>query len=263
MHCRQVGGSFPADPVVSRRFVIAAAAAAASTGCKAGSDLASGESGRIVTVSDGDVLTLEGGLRVRLSEIEAPWLGASAAPFAPEAREMLVAAALGQSGRLYYGGLSRDRYDRAIAHVIVQSRLGTDLWLNGYMARQGGGRVRSWPDNARRVRQLYALEDEARKQRRGLWGFDEYRVRSLDDLEGADGFTLVQGPLASIGEGLGQSSAILGREGIALAPASSIGKLSGIRLTPGEMVRVRGRLDRRQDPVRINLSHWGQIEALG
>src|SRR5690606_32341146 len=122
---------------------------------------------------------------VRLAEVEAPspgYDGAADQPHAGESRDLLMAAAMGRAASLWYGGLSRDRYDRAIAHVIARDETGSDLWLNGLMARQGGARVRSWPDNSRRVRRLYALETEARAAKRGLWALDHYRIRAVDDL---------------------------------------------------------------------------------
>ena len=50
------------------------------------------------------------------------------------------------------------------------------------MARQDAVPVRIFPDTARRVRKLYALEEEARRARRDLWAFDHLRVRASDDL---------------------------------------------------------------------------------
>ena len=35
------------------------------------------------------------------------------------------------SPAVYEGGLNRDRYDGALAHVIVKDETGADLWLNG------------------------------------------------------------------------------------------------------------------------------------
>ncbi len=214
-------------------------------------------------MSDGDLLALDGGLRVRLSEIEAPAISSGRSPYAAEARELLGSVALGRPGRLYYGGLSRDRYERAIAHVIVQAENGEDVWLNGFMARQGGGRVRSWPDNARRVRRLYALEEEARKNRRGLWAFDEYRVRSLDDLAAAYGFVLVEGPLDRLETGADASEALLAGAGIQLFAGAELGKPSDIKLSRGARIRVRGRIGRNREMPVMRLTHWGQVEVLG
>mgnify|MGYP002780786396 CR=1 FL=1 len=218
---------------------------------------------------DGDQLTLEDGLRVRLAEIEAPALSGGrgtsrSAPFGPEARAILAAAATGWRCRLYYGGLSRDRYGRAIAHVVAEDEAGGRWWLNGAMVRAGAARVRSWPDNARRVRRLYALEGEARAAGRGLWALADYRVRDSGDLAGAQGFVIVEGPRRSEGETAGgDARALIRQDGVRLLGLAQLGDADAPEL--GRRVRVRGWLgERAPDEERagasIPLTHWGQIE---
>ena len=56
---------------------------------------------------------------------------------------ILKAAALGRQARLWYGGLSRDDYERALAHVIARDEAGAEVWLNGLVVRQGAARVRT------------------------------------------------------------------------------------------------------------------------
>ena len=73
-----------------------------------------------------------------LAEIEAPAPGYNDRPdepFAIEARDALERAALGRDARLWYGGLSRDGYERAIAHVIARQ-------LNRPTVAQGSGDLR-------------------------------------------------------------------------------------------------------------------------
>ncbi len=259
-----VGGGHPDISGLSRRSVLTGGLGLMAGGCQQPLDLAAGETGTIVRVPDGDLVELTGGLRVRLSEVEAPAMGGAPEPFAAEARSLLTRVAIGRPGQLHYGGLSRDRYDRAIAHVIVQTPAGEDVWLNGYMVRQGGGRVRSWPDNARRVRQLLALEVEARREKRGLWALDAFRVRGLDDLSASltgSGFVIVEGPLTSVRSGADRSAALLQPKGIELSTEPRLGSSAGLQLTPGAPIRVRGRLDSREATPSIRLTHWGQVEA--
>lgn len=152
-----MGRSSSSPGRISRRaFGLALTGLAA--GCGSQGDLSAGEQGRISRILDGDSLSLDTGLRTRLVEIEAPapgYGGRPDEPFALEARQALAAATLGRQARPWYGGLSRDSYERALA---------PDVWLNGYMVRQGAARVRTWPDNSRRARRLLALETEARGQ---------------------------------------------------------------------------------------------------
>lgn len=265
----QHSGETGRRPLVTRRYA-AACMLAALTGCAREPDLAAGEEGRVARIQDGDALSLDTGLRVRLAEVEAPAKGFNdrqGEPYAEESEAMLAAAATGRRVRLYYGGLSRDRYGRAIAHAIASDEVGGDVWLNGVMARHGGARVRSFPDNSRRVARLYALEDEARTAKRGLWAADHYRVRSPDDLSGASGFVLIEGRLGASRTGPGGvdefASAYFSGGEISLSDAGSLRALgddAGHR--PGDRIRIRGRIDLRGETPSMRLTHWAQIEKL-
>lgn len=232
--------------------------------CSEQGDLAAGEQGRIARVMDGDALALDTGLRVRLAEVEAPAPGYRerlAEPFADEARTMLEAAALGRAARLWYGGLSRDSYERALAHVIARDETGGEVWLNGYAVRQGAARVRTYPDNAKRARRLLAMEQEARAARRGLWADDYWRVRETDDLEGAPYFAIVEGVLASQGKIAGDGEAHLMPGGVRFDVGERLGE-PDVTLAAGARVRLRGRIDARNGAPKIRVTHWAQVELV-
>ncbi len=55
---------------------------------------------------------------------------------------------MGREVRLYYPGLTRDRYDRALAHVETTDAKGPDFWVNEEMLRRGGARLRIYPDTS-------------------------------------------------------------------------------------------------------------------
>jgi endonuclease YncB( thermonuclease family) len=242
-------------------MLAAPAALAALSACARAPDLAPGETGRIAHVFDGDTLTLEAGLRVRLVEIEAPSERYSDG-YASEAREALEAASVGRVAQLFYGGLSRDRYQRALAHVIASTETGSDVWLNGYMVRQGAARVRTYPDNARRVRQLLKLEDEARKAKRGLWALDDYRIRATADLAGAPAYAIVEGALLGVQKTAGDGFAVLTTAGVQLSVGDRLGGAdAALKLDAGRPLRVRGRIEDRNGGPTIRITHWGQVET--
>lgn len=251
------------DDWMTRRSALAGLAALGA-GCSAQGDLAEGEQGRVTRVLDGDVLALETGLRVRLAEIEAPAPGYGervGEPWAEEARGVLAAAAVGRQAVLWYGGLSRDGYGRALAHVIVRDEVGGEVWLNGMLVRQGTARVRTYPDNARRARRLLALEAEAREAKRGLWAEAHWRVRGLDDLEGAPNFAIVEGVVASVGAMAGDGEAWLERGGIRFEVGERLGA-GDVEIAAGRRVRVRGRIDTRDGEPKIRVTHWAQVEVV-
>ena len=161
------------------------------------SGLEPGEQARVVRVIDGDALVLQTGLTVRLAGITAPapaWKERTAEPFAEEATVILERLALGREVQVFYGGLSRDRYGRAIAQARTVDGLGPTHWLNLEMLREGGARVRIYPDNERLADTFFEAEAAARAARRGLWADLSSHPRDASSLpDGERGFLILEG----------------------------------------------------------------------
>ncbi|MCZ2421058.1 MAG: thermonuclease family protein [Burkholderiales bacterium] len=116
--------------------------------------------GRVVAVADGDTLTiLDAGRqqrRIRLAEIDAP---EKRQPFGQRSKQSLSDLCYGRDAVIEDGG--RDRYGRTIGRV---SCAGIDA--NAEQVRRG----MAWVfDRYATDRSLYAIQDEARAARRGLW----------------------------------------------------------------------------------------------
>jgi endonuclease YncB( thermonuclease family) len=113
--------------------------------------LKQGETGSVSYVIDGDGFVLQSGLKVKLAGIEAPqraWPEQNriAFPLSEEARDALEQLVKNKSVGLYYGGETRDRYDRALAQVWLLDKNGEkQLWLQEAMVKAGYARVYSWP----------------------------------------------------------------------------------------------------------------------
>ena len=174
----------------------------AMSGCSSPSplpDMQPGEIGRVTKIIDGDGLILDTGQRVRLISITAPVLSprdGEPEPFSGESARILEDLALGRRVQLYYPGLTRDRYDRALAHVVTVDGAGPPIWLNRAMIAHGAARVRLYGSTSARGQELLALEREVRAAGDGLWGEPAYVVRNVQTLsEDASGFVLVSGTM--------------------------------------------------------------------
>jgi endonuclease YncB( thermonuclease family) len=226
-------------------------------------ELAVGERGRVVRVLDGDALVLDTGQSVRLVGIEAP-----AAPYRDrageagfeEAKRLLEDMVLGREVELRYGGLTRDRYDRALAHVVTTDALGPRLWLNAEMVRKGGARVRVYPDTATANAPLLALEASAREDGRGLWDDGVWPIHDAARLPAdAERFQIVEGVAgAMVG-----SEARFGVCDVALQGSPLVlefGKSSAelCQLPEGTRLRARGFLR----DGRLEVSHPLNLERL-
>lgn len=158
-------------------------------------DMEPGEQGRVVRVIDGDALVLNTGQSVRLVGIEAPVLNRRRGEpdtYAEEAARALENMVMGREVQLYYPGLTRDRYDRALAHVVTTDAAGPEFWVNMELVRRGAARVRLYPDTAARGDDLMAAEQVARDDGLGLWGQPAYAVMAADEIAPeARGFMII------------------------------------------------------------------------
>lgn len=220
-----------------------------------------GERGRVVRIIDGDALVLDTGQSVRLIGIEAPATARrnrAAAPYAEEAERLLEDMALGRTVELRYAGLTRDRYDRALAHVFTNDTLGPALWLNVEMLRRGGARLRVYPDTSEGAGPLATAEVEAREAEAGLWSLPAYRPLRADEIS-ADtfGFHIVQGVLgaASPLERHACSRSLMdSRLVLDISPAA--GELC--TLASGALLEARGYIARG----RMEITHEANTKAL-
>ena len=192
----------------SFRRLIALMAGLLVSGSGAAQDkaLTPGEKGRVESVVDGDTLFLDSGLKVRLSALQSPKLplgrpNFKAWPLSTTAKKELEKLALGQNVQLFYGGLRRDRYDRALAQVyLIDDNGKKSLWLQEEMIRRGLGRVYTWPDTWQDSRKLFGAEQEARDQKKGIWKHPFYAVRGPEPnalAQDMDSFQVVEGIVTS------------------------------------------------------------------
>jgi endonuclease YncB( thermonuclease family) len=131
--------------------------------------------GIVTRVADGDTLDITSGRTVhtvRLDGVDAPEVGQR---FSRQARLHLVQSALWQSVTAHV--VDRDRYGRSVARVTIGA-----MDLSEEMVRSGFAwhYARYSPDG-----RLADLEEQARRQRRGLWADDHpvapwlYRQRAV------------------------------------------------------------------------------------
>ena len=237
-----------------------------------------GEIGNVSSVLDGDTLYLEGGLKVRLSAMQAPKLplgrkGFKAWPLGKESRAALGVLTKGQKVGLYYGGERRDRYDRALAQVFtLDSDDKPDLWIQEEMIRLGMSRVYTWPDTYQDSQKLYRAEREARAGGRGIWSHDYYDIRSPEPnmlAQDVDSFQLVEGIITSSADIRGRVYLNFGADyktdfTIAIAKRDRKRfKRAGIDpvTLEGARVRVRGWIELMNGPM-IWLDHPERLEIL-
>ncbi|TXT24727.1 MAG: nuclease [Gallionellaceae bacterium] len=116
--------------------------------------------GKVVAVADGDTITVlrdQEQMKIRLVEIDAP---EKAQAFGSRSKQSLSDLCFGRMATLDVKG--KDRYGRTLARVYCD-----DIDANAEQVRRGMAWV--YRKYAPMVSPLYAVENEAKVARRGLW----------------------------------------------------------------------------------------------
>jgi micrococcal nuclease len=148
-------------------------------------------SGRVVSVADGDTLTIldEARLqhRIRLADIDAPEGGQA---YGQRAKQLLASICNNKTASVHVG--QTDRYGRTVGTVFCEG-----VNANSELVRQGLAwvYVRYAPPNS----SLYELEADARANKSGLWADEnaiapwEWRHRGKQELGVSSGHDSVRG----------------------------------------------------------------------
>lgn len=156
-----------------RAVVVAILAAASFGGWWAGRHTAAPPTEPMVVtrVLDGDTIQVRQGdrvLTVRLLGVDTPETHHPTKPvgcFGPEAAAHTEARLTGRTVTLGYDAERYDRYGRTLAFVILNGAV-----YNDELLRLGYARLLVIPPNGARARTQLALELDAKRARRGLWG---------------------------------------------------------------------------------------------
>lgn len=158
----------------------------------------------VVDVIDGDTIKIQDNIRVRLLGIDAPEKGEC---YYEESREFAIELLNNKYVKLEEDITAKDRYDRLLRYVVLLSEdeEQDNILINDYFVRQGWARyVASPPDN--RYRDLFSsAQEEAKRERRGLWNEceDDSDVESLreEDSQPTDENCIIKGNISEKGYG--------------------------------------------------------------
>lgn len=223
----------------------------------------------VAGVLDGETITLDDGLEVRLVGAMAPRAPFSGAEAAKRALEELVG---GHAVELRFSRQRRDRYGRLLAQIVVQGTAGPQ-WVQRTLIRSGHSRAYALPGHADCVRDLIAAESAARREKLGLWNEAALSVQRADRtqalLRRAGEFTIVEGTVTEVAHRQRETfinfgddwrrdfTAGLLRTVLDGAPDGRAW-LDSLR---GRHVRVRGWIERRNGPF-IALVSLEEVEVL-
>jgi micrococcal nuclease len=252
-------------------LLVASAAPAAAAPCALATRPETVAAARAV---DGDTLLLADGREVRLAGVAAPKppLGTREKdwPLAAAARTALEEAAAGRTLELR-ATAAPDRYGRVVGYL---AEAGAQDHAGVAAALLSRGTLRVMADRSGRDcgATLALAEDQAVRQRLGLWSDPYYEVRNAGDgaalasLRGR--FVVAEGRVASVRTTAGGAFVNFGRRwrgalSLFLSEASlrRLGGFEALGIRPGARVRVRGIVQGRLGPI-LHVSEPAQIERL-
>lgn len=158
-------------------------------------------SARVDRVIDAQTILMTDGKIIRLSGIDYPYIpGGDTSEFALKGKERLekllpqaAEVMIWQSRNLKTG--RTNRMGHALAHIVTKK---DGAWINGTLVREGLAFTMTDIATPDMASQLYANEDLARKEQKGLWVKDSpYGVLPAADASKGDGmFRIVEGTVA-------------------------------------------------------------------
>lgn len=220
-------------------------------------------------VQDHGVLVLRDGRSIKLEGLLWPAGEPDGAPAAIRRqaiaglRQLVAGRALAVRTR----APKRDRYDRLRAQVA----LADGTWVQRAILLQGLARASPAPDRADCIRELYAVEAQARAAHRGLWAYPAYAVRTPESLRWHDlgTFQLVEGAVQNVAVRGSRAYLNFGRnwrtDFTVTIPPDDMKTFRADSIDPygyaGKRVRVRGWID-RLNGYEIEAASPAQIELV-
>src|SRR4030042_1369064 len=132
------------------------------------------QSGEKVTeVIDGDTFVLANGQTVRLIGINTPETGE---PGADIAKDMLTRLVLNKTVMLESDVSDKDDYKRLLRYVYIG-----DISVNAELIRIGCAEMRFYPPDTLYRAEYKKLEDNAIRNKFGLWAFAVFQPHEIDD----------------------------------------------------------------------------------
>jgi endonuclease YncB( thermonuclease family) len=154
--------------VLLAAVVAAGAAVGVDGGGRSGAAAGSPASCTVERVIDGDTFVCEGGMRVRMLQINAPEAGACGGPWATAALANIFLRP-GTNVGLEYDEAQTDRYGRTLAAPIVRGTDGADYNISIVMVYVGLAKAAYYGDNSRYLEWARAAESWARTAEWNMW----------------------------------------------------------------------------------------------
>jgi len=210
---------------------------------------------RVAKVIDGDTVILEGNKRVRLLGINTPEIESRHRPGEPGgviAKNWLHNKLQGRKVYLEYDQQKHDRYKRILAHLHLPS----GEHINIALLKKGLAFVSLLPPNLRHAESMIKAQQQAEKQKLGIWSMKHYAPRELSQITDKPfGWQRYSAKVTALKRNR-QYSRLIINDKIDLRIANSdLALFPPLKTYLKKRVEVRGWVSRRNDHFSIRIHH--------
>lgn len=218
---------------------------------------------RVKRVVDGDTIQLEDDTKVRLLGINTPEMGNrfhSEEAGGKRAKQWLNTVLKGQRIHLETDTERLDKYGRTLAHVFTED----DLHINVELVRKGFAAVSIYPPNVRYSTALIAAQAEAEAEQVGLWGDENYAVKSIDQLneDNRHGWQRLTGTVQNVRRTRQYFYLEFGSHFNARIHKSNAQLFPSFDTYIGKTVEMRGLLNQLKDQTSLLIRHPDALRVL-
>lgn len=224
---------------------------------------------RVTQIIDGDTIEVENGQAVRYLGIDTPetrkregekWVYAPDA-YAEEAKEFNRKLVEGKTVRLEFDVKKKDKYNRWLAYCFV-----SDIFVNAKMLEDGYALLYTSPPNIKYADILVKMQEEARKNNRGLWA-EVNVVAPKEAKHYLNKIVTVEGKVTSVRQSpkvtilsFGQSKfkAVVFKDDFSAFMAGGV----SLKAYKGKTVRITGKVKKYKDSFEIIVRHPSAIEVV-
>lgn len=226
---------------------------------------------RVRQVIDGDTIELDNGQMVRYLGIDTPeirkrqddgsWSYAPE-PYGEKAKEFNRQLVENKTVRLELDVQKKDKYNRLLAYCFAG-----DVFVNAKLLEEGFALLYTWPPNVKYADLLVKMQEEARRNSRGLWG-ELAVIPSKDAKRYLNQLVTVEGRVTSIRQSVKVSILNFGQskfKAVIFKEAFPVFMASGISIPQtykGKTLRVTGKVQEYKDDFEIIIRHPSAIEVV-
>lgn len=141
-----------------------------------------GDLAKVIKVIDGDTFVVNTGAKIRLLSVNSPETGRDnqkAMPYGDAAKKFATISLLGKPIYLTYDVQKKDKYGRTLAYAFLENpdKGGNveNIMFNAILIKQGLAQTYASQPNTKYLNDLRKLQQEAKRQRIGMWSLDRYK----------------------------------------------------------------------------------------